>query len=153
MHDSQRESAEREISINREQGGTTSSKANSRKIPRVTNRRKTLFYGAEACTITNNWGGGMGKHDNMFFKASVRIMNELSDEVRIELGVGQGCVASPTLSNVSMENLFKPIININDVNAGETKYNNLRHAYHHSCPSTRSRMFVKSCAPDAWHSR
>ncbi len=25
--------------------------------------------------------------------------------------------------------------------------------YHHSCPSTRSRMFVKSCPPNAWHSR
>ena len=26
-------------------------------------------------------------------------------------------------------------------------------SYHHSCPSTRSRMFVKSCPPNAWHSR
>ena len=25
--------------------------------------------------------------------------------------------------------------------------------HHHSCPSTRSRMFVKSCPPNAWHSR
>ena len=32
--------------------------------------------------------------------ASVRIMNELSEEIRIQRGVRQGCVASPTLFNL-----------------------------------------------------
>ena len=35
--------------------------------------------------------------------ASVRIMNELSDEIRIQRGVRQGCVASPTLFNLFTE--------------------------------------------------
>ena len=73
-------------------------------------------------------GGAWANMTICFFKVFVRIINELSDEVSIQLGVGQGCVASPTLSNLSTENLFKHIINMNDVNAGETKYNNLRHA-------------------------
>ena len=50
--------------------------------------------------------------------ASVRIMNELSDEIRIQRGVRQGCVASPTLFNLYMENIFRHdlIINMKGVN-------------------------------------
>ena len=36
----------------------------------------------------------------------------------------------------------------------DSRYNiSMFNSHHHSCPSTRSRMFVKSCPPNAWHSR
>ena len=43
--------------------------------------------------------------------ASVRIMNELSDEIRIQRGVRQGCVASPFLFNLYPE-IFSDILSI-----------------------------------------
>ena len=60
--------------------------------------------------------------------SSVRIMNELSEEIRIQRGVRQGCVASPTLFNVYTEHNFRYIINMKGVNVGGTNYNNLRYA-------------------------
>ena len=60
--------------------------------------------------------------------ASVRFMNEVSEEIRIQRGVGQGCVASPTLFNLYTETNFRHIINMKGVNVGGTNYNNLRHA-------------------------
>ena len=48
--------------------------------------------------------------------ASVRIMNELSEEMCIQRGVRQGCVASPTLFNLYKENMFRLIINMIGVN-------------------------------------
>ena len=60
--------------------------------------------------------------------ASVRIMNELSEEIRIQRGVRQGCVASPTLFNSYTEKMFRHIINMKGVNVGGTNYNNLRYA-------------------------
>ena len=62
--------------------------------------------------------------------ASVRIMNELSDEIRKQRGVRQGCVASPTLFNFNLytEKIFKHIINMKGVNVGGNNFNNLRYA-------------------------
>ena len=60
--------------------------------------------------------------------ASVRIMNELSEEIRIQRGVRQGCVASPTLFNLYTDIFFRHIINMKGVNVGGTNYNNLRYA-------------------------
>ena len=60
--------------------------------------------------------------------ASVRIVNELSEEIRIQRGVRQGCVASPTLFNLYIEQMFRHIINMKGVNVGGTNYNNLRYA-------------------------
>ena len=60
--------------------------------------------------------------------ASVRIMNELSDEIRIQRGVRQGCVASPTIFNLYTEQIFRHIINMQGVNMRGTNYNNLRYA-------------------------
>ena len=60
--------------------------------------------------------------------ASVRIMKELSEEIRIQRGVRQGCVASPTLFNFYTEKIFRHIISMNGVNLGGTNYNNLRYA-------------------------
>ena len=60
--------------------------------------------------------------------AAVRIMNELSDEIRIQRGVRQGCVATPTLFNLYTENIFRHIINMKGINVGGTNYNNLRYA-------------------------
>ena len=60
--------------------------------------------------------------------ASVRIMKELSEEIRIQRGVRQECVASPTLLNFYTEKNFRHIINMKGVNVGGTNYNNLRYA-------------------------
>ena len=67
---------------------------------------------------------------NLYWKqtASVRIMNELSDETGIQRGVRQGCLASPTLLNVYTEHIFRRIINMKGVNVGGKHYNNLRYA-------------------------
>ena len=58
--------------------------------------------------------------------ASVRIVNELSDEIRIQRRVRQVCVASPTLFNLCTEKIFRHIINMKCVNVGSNNYNNLR---------------------------
>ena len=57
-----------------------------------------------------------------------KIMNELSDEIRIQRGVRQGCVASPTLFNLYTGKIFRHIINMKGVNVGGKHYNNLRYA-------------------------
>ena len=54
-------------------------------------------------------------------------MNELSGEIRIQRGVRQGCVASPTLFNLYTDKIFRHIINMKGVNVGGTNYNNLRY--------------------------
>ena len=54
---------------------------------------------------------------------SARIMNELSDEIRIQRGVSQGCIASPTIYT---EKVFWHI-NMKSVNVGGKNYNNLRY--------------------------
>ena len=48
----------------------------------------------------------------------MRIMNELSDEIGIQRGVKQGCVASPTLFNLYTEKIFTHVINMKGVNVG-----------------------------------
>ena len=58
----------------------------------------------------------------------MRIMNELSEEIRIQRGVRQGCVASPTLFNLYTDIFFRHIINMKGVNVGGTNYNNFRYA-------------------------
>ena len=62
--------------------------------------------------------------------ASVKIMNELSDEIRGQQGVRQGCVASPTLFNLYTQKSFRHhfIINMKGVNVGGTNYNKLSYA-------------------------
>ena len=55
-------------------------------------------------------------------------MNEFADEIRIQRGVRQGCVATPTLFNLYAEKTFRHIINMKGVNVGGTNYNNLRYA-------------------------
>ena len=40
--------------------------------------------------------------------ASLRIMNELSDDIRTQRGIGQGCVAFPTLFNLYTEKTYSP---------------------------------------------
>ena len=55
-------------------------------------------------------------------------MNELSEEIRIQRGVRQGCVASPTLFNLYTKKIFRHIINMKCVNVGGRNYNNLRYA-------------------------
>ena len=50
--------------------------------------------------------------------ASVRIMNELSDDIRIQRGVRQGCVAYPTHFNLYTDNICRHIINMKGVNGG-----------------------------------
>ena len=67
---------------------------------------------------------------NVFWEkaASVRITNELSDEIRIQRGVGKGCVASPTLFNLYTDKIFRHVINTKGVNVGGKHYNNLRYA-------------------------
>ena len=55
-------------------------------------------------------------------------MNELSEDIRIQRGVRQGCVASPTLFNLYTDIFFRHIINMKGVNVGGTNYNNLRYA-------------------------
>ena len=60
--------------------------------------------------------------------ASVGIMNELSDEIRIQRGVRQGCVASPTLFNLYTKTIFRHNINMKGVNVGGKNYNILTYA-------------------------
>ena len=60
--------------------------------------------------------------------ASVRIMNELSDEIRMQRGVRQGCVASPNIFNLYTDNIFRDIINTKGVKVGGKHYNNPRYA-------------------------
>ena len=60
--------------------------------------------------------------------ASVRIMNESSDEIRIQRGVRLGCVASPILFTLYTEKIFRHIINMKGVKMAGNKCNNLRYA-------------------------
>ena len=60
--------------------------------------------------------------------ASVRIMNELCEEIRIQRGDRQVCVVSATLFNLYTEQNVRHIINMKGVNVGGTNYNNLRYA-------------------------
>ena len=55
---------------------------------------------------------------NMYWElsASVQIMNVYSDEIRIQQGVRQGCVAFPTVFNLFTETIFRQIINMKGVN-------------------------------------
>ena len=55
-------------------------------------------------------------------------MNDLSEEIRIQRGIRQGCFASPIISNLYTEKIFRHIINMKGVNMGGTNYNNLRYA-------------------------
>ena len=55
-------------------------------------------------------------------------MNELSEDIRIQRGARQVCVAPPTVFNVYMEKIFRHITNMKGVNVGGKNYNNLRYA-------------------------
>ena len=61
--------------------------------------------------------------------SSVRIMNELSDKIRIQRGVSYFWgVASPTLFNLYTEKILRHIFNMKGVDVGGKHYNNLRYA-------------------------
>ena len=61
-------------------------------------------------------------------KASVRVEQDMSDEVNIKRGVRQGCVLSPTLFNLYTETIFRNINNMKGVTVGGRNINNLRYA-------------------------
>ena len=52
----------------------------------------------------------------------------LSEEIRIQRGARQGCVASPTRFNLYTGKIFRHIINMKGVNVGGTHYKHLRYA-------------------------
>ena len=60
--------------------------------------------------------------------ATVRIMNKLSEDIRIQRGVRQGCFASPTIFNLYTDKIFRHITNMKGINVGGKNYNNLRYA-------------------------
>ena len=60
--------------------------------------------------------------------ASVRVEQDMSQEVDIRKGVRHGCVLSPTLFNLYTETIFRHISNVKGVTVGGRNINNLRYA-------------------------
>ena len=60
--------------------------------------------------------------------AVVRTNAGLSAEVGIKRGVRQGCVLSPSLSDLYTEKIFKEVAERNGVSIGSMDINNLRYA-------------------------
>ena len=58
----------------------------------------------------------------------IRIGNHMSESLKIKRGVRQGCVLSPSLSNLYTENIFRQIDELPGVKIGGRNINNLRYA-------------------------
>ena len=58
----------------------------------------------------------------------IRIGNDMSESLKIKRGVRQGCVLSPSLFNLYMENIFRQIDELPGVKIGGRNINNLRYA-------------------------
>ena len=61
-------------------------------------------------------------------RVSIWLEKSLLDEIRIKIGVRQGCVLSPCLFNLYTETIFRHIAESKGITIGGTQINNLRYA-------------------------